>query len=219
MGYDYSESLLTTNKDLVEQFVKLARDRAIAFVRCPDSDMMMRTRYFYNNILATLAMLHPEAAFVRTLVRTWTQYDDKTGEWTLFVGVPTHKLRGRSVPTITRPSPIAIQQQPEQPLAGTAVDPTVVAVTDQYTDGTLLAMVQRITKLNDQQALRTIIFTNLAVTKPEHVLVPYLTSLADRGGWCVTKQEQQGGKLVALEITRPEYRPLLTFEEPDATGV
>lgn len=95
--YNYSPFFLEAHKTTVQQLIDLAKGNRAAEIRFDSAEEVRRYRNLILNLKRSLALNHPEMAYVHNTLRTSTGKDSRTSQWVLTIG-PEHTIsRGRKL--------------------------------------------------------------------------------------------------------------------------
>ena len=195
MGYRYDRPWYDERAEIVKALLDVIEKGDVLVIQRKDHSMITRLQYEYNNILAAAHIFEPELR-LRERCRTWMRREGD--EWMLFIGQPTHRIRGRPVAEVIRPDALA---QRIVPLAQTPDEAGAVLMDKGYDDKHVPMLILDLMRASDMGA-RRIKVTNLSIASFESLLGPSLSKLKTDYGWSATNLEETDGLLRSFELVK-----------------
>lgn len=195
MGYRYDEPWLAERNEIVETLTDVVNKGDVLVIQRKDHALITRLQYEYNNILAACGLLRPELR-LRERCRTWLRHDEDG--WSLFIGVPTHRIRGKPVAEVVRADALVSRIVP---LNTAPDDKGTVFLNKGYDDAHVPMLILDIMRASDMGAKR-IIVTNLTVMQFEQHLGPSFSKLKTDYQWNAINLEEADGVLHKFELVK-----------------
>lgn len=189
MAYNYDPDWLVLNADHIASMEVLFSTGDVLVFIDRDIKKIRQKQAFYNNLLASIAVNRPDLGHLRSTLRTWVRVEN--GEWSLFVGKPSHKIKGRPNPTIGTPDPLVLHTQRNEP----KVTNEGVYIDKGYDDVTVPMLMLELIKQCDT-GVEKIIVRNLNISDPDRLLIPSLRRLATDYKLEVSDLEQDEAKII-----------------------